>query len=398
MPRTASSPETRCPSTPAAPEGRGRSASPAAKAAAGSTSLENLETTQQNLLVPCGTPGYGRQDLPLRLRIAAAFEWSENANLQKRGLKILDCCKHPVVAADASGKARVIWQCCRDRLCPGCQTRRGQELTRRVSALISRWNSCRMVTLTKKHTGQTLPMMLDEVADAFRELRRTPMWRRAVKGGVYVYEVTRGAKGESWHAHVHVLCDGEFLKQKELSAEWLRITGDSPVVHVKYIHQRETGASYVARYVGKPTGLESWNGEEIVEYAVAVHRRRLIHTFGRVHKAGTNIEPREVGGEAVEHVTSVAEFKRASERGDQEASWALERLMNAFLLPKPERKPVADEDLRRVVEIGRRLDAERERRLVDGPPRPTPNVRTKPPPRVEHECLFDPNRDVGRPL
>lgn len=254
-----------------------------------------------------------------------------------------------------------------------------------------------MVTLTKRHTGQTLPMMLDEVADAFKELRRTPMWKKAVKGGVYVYEVTRGAKGDAWHAHVHVLCDGEFLKQKELSSEWLKITGDSPIVHVKYIHQRETGASYVARYVGKPTGMEKWNGEEIVEYAVAVHRRRLVHTFGRVHKAGSNIEPREVGSKAVEHVTSVAEFKRAADRGDAEATWAIERLNLAFLLPKPQRQPVSDEDLKRVLEIGRRLDAERERRLIDGPTRPAPVEVRKPPPRVEHACLFDPDRVNARP-
>lgn len=365
------------PSTPPAPQGRGRSASTAASAAAGSTSLEDLETSQRDLDERWGATDQACPDLPLRTRIASAFEWSDVPSLQRRALKIMDCCRHPIVAADASGKARVIWQCCRDRLCPGCQSRRGVELTRRISALISRWNSCRMVTLTKRHTGQTLPMMLDEVADAFRELRKTPMWRKAVKGGVYVYEVTRGAKGDSWHAHVHVLCDGEFLKQKELSAEWLRITGDSPIVHVKYIHQRETGASYVARYVGKPTGLEKWNGEEIVEYAVAVHRRRLVHTFGRVHKAGSNVEPREVGGEAVEHVTSVAEFRRAAERGDGQAAWALEQLTLAFLLPKVQRKPVADEDLKRVVEIGRRIDAERERRLIDGPSKP---VRVPPPP------------------
>ena len=214
-----------------------------------------------------------------------------------------------------------------------------------------------MITLTKKHTGQTLPMMMDEVAEAFRLLRRTRLWEQSIKGGVYVYEVTRGADGKAWHAHVHVLVCGRFIDQKSLSREWLRCTGDSPICHVKYVHNRESGATYVARYVGKPTGMESWNAEEIVEFAVAVHRRRLVHSFGFVHGAKLEEEARNADEKPAGYVCSVHELRRASEAGDGEAEWALGKLRVAYLNPPRERGSVNDDDLREIVMISKRIFA-----------------------------------------
>lgn len=301
-----------------------------------------------------------------------------------------------MVVADAKQRARVIWQCCRDRLCPGCQGRRGAEVAAKVSTLISRWPSCRMITLTKKHTGQTLPTMIDELAEAFKALRRTELWKSAVRGGVYVYEVTRGAKGDAWHAHVHVLVTGGFVAQKALSEAWLSCTGDSPIVHIKYVHNRESGASYVARYLGKPTGLESWDAEEIVEYAVAVHRRRLIHTFGCVHRAGQTPIDEAQGAKAVEHVCSVADLQRAGEGGDAEAAWAFERLRLAFLLPHKERAQVSDDDLKRVASIGRRVyGVVHELPGIDDATPAPPEVPKPRPPRAP-PLLFEDAHDARR--
>lgn len=355
MPRTAPVESTCVPSTARVHPARGRVSFEAAPGGLVPTSLETLETTSQESSERWVASGSPDPELPLRFKICKALDESEVATLQKRALRISDCCQHPLVCEDQEGRARVIWQQCRDRLCPGCQRRRGMILTTRVTAMIQKWSAVRMVTLTKKHTGQTLPMMLDEVAESFKNLRRTQWWRSCVKGGVYVFEVTRGTHGEAWHAHVHVLCNGTFLDQKRLSAEWLKATGDSPICHVKYIHQRETGASYVAKYVGKPTGMEHWNGSEITEFAVAVHRRRLVHTFGKGHGASPAAIDEREDTKVTGHVCSVRDFQRAAEQGHKEAAWALERLKAAYLNPKATRVKVDDLDLRRIAQIGHAL-------------------------------------------
>lgn len=296
-----------------------------------------------------------RRERDLRDRITKALDESECAKLQTRAMKIADCCQYPLVYADEKGRARIVMQCCRDRLCPSCQRKRGMNVTNRVAATVAKFNALRMVTLTKRHTGQTLPTMLDEVAEAFKLLRRDEFWTKAVKGGVYVYEVTLNAQTREWHAHVHVLVDGTYIDQRKLSTAWERCTGDSPIVHVKMMHERDAAARYVAKYVAKPTGMEHWNGTEICEYALAVARRRLFHSFGRYHRTRCPEWEPEAGTKAIDHICSVRDLRRAAEQGDTEAAWATERLEVMMTPAFPGRESIDDAALIRIVEIGRRV-------------------------------------------
>lgn len=319
------------------------------------SSLEALETSPCELRAGVDVRVLRRREAVLRDNICRALHLSENEPLIRRSFKIADCCQNPLVYADDGGRARVILQTCRDRLCPGCQRRRGKTVTAKVAAAVERFDALRMITLTKRHRGQTLPTMMDEVADAFRKLRQDPVWKAAVVGGVYVYEVTLNPQTREWHAHVHVLADGTFIKQRDLSAAWLRATGDSPIVHVKMIHERSAAARYVAKYVAKPTGLETFSDEEIVEYALAVARRRLFHSFGRHHRTRCPEWEAPPGSKAREHVCSVRDLARAAEAGDNEAAWATAKLVEMMTPAFPGREKVDDEALRRIVVIGKRI-------------------------------------------
>lgn len=138
----------------------------------------------------------------------------------------------------------------------------------------------RFLTFTLKAMDRPLFLTITALTASFRQLRKTPEWKRHVRGGVYVIEVTRGEKGTHWHAHVHVICDGTFWQQKNMSEVWLRVTGDSRVVDIRAVHSRTSIANYVAKYVAKPTGQAEWSDAELCEFAGAMHGQRMVHTFG----------------------------------------------------------------------------------------------------------------------
>lgn len=148
-------------------------------------------------------------------------------------------------------------------------------------------DALRFITLTFKHTDEPLKLQLDRLYDAYRDLRRTPAWKQHVYGSVAAIEIKRSEDGKSWHPHLHILADGIYWDQTAISRLWFKITGDSPIVHIKAVPMRRKFINYVAKYAGKPAELHSWEPDWIREYAHAVHRRRLLITAGNMHNKAT---------------------------------------------------------------------------------------------------------------
>jgi replication protein len=293
----------------------------------GSTSLVPLETNGQFSRI--GTASQlklHRRWWGLRDRIITAFERSDDESLQNRGSRLDGCCASPLVHGAPNGKATLVLQCCRDRLCPRCQRARGREASTRISKLIRGWSSCRFATLTLKHRDSELSAELNRIHEAFRSLRKSPEWKARVREGVWSIEVTRNPASKKWHVHIHLLFQGEYFPQKLLSSLWLAATEDSPVVDVRAVADREKTAHYIAEYVSKPLDAEQWSNEEICEYAAAMHGRRLIHTFGKAH--GARVDSSEVSENeaASEFVAPLRPLIAAADAGDSDARHAIEIL------------------------------------------------------------------------
>jgi hypothetical protein len=260
----------------------------------------------------------------VRDHIITALEGSDEESLQKRAQRLDGCCASPLVHRSTDGKATLILQACRDRLCPRCQRARGQETSRRIASLISGWSSCRFATLTLRHSGGTLGQELDRLGEAFRKIRKEPKWKERVVSGVWSIEVTRNVTTKRWHAHLHLLFQGEYFDQALLSRMWEAATGDSPVVDIRAVNDREKTACYIADYVSKPLDAERWSHEDLREYAAAMHGRRLVHTFGRAH--GAHIDQAAESEEKIdsEFVAPLRPLLLAADNGDREACHARE--------------------------------------------------------------------------
>jgi hypothetical protein len=166
-------------------------------------------------------------------------------------------------------------------MCPTCQRLRGTEVARATEAAIVGMDCVRFITLTQAHKDRPLFLSIAAIAASFRALRAKDAWKRHVKGGVYAMEIVFSRQTRMWHVHLHILADGVFWSQKELSDLWGEVTGDSYICDIRLVGSRRAAAAYIAKYVAKPMDVHEWPDEKVCEYADALHGKRMVHTFGK---------------------------------------------------------------------------------------------------------------------
>lgn len=311
----------------------------------GSSSLEPLETSDQR----SGRRTHAQSRLHSRWlferhRIIEALETSFDDDLKRRGQRLDGCCAFPQLHSSSSGKPVLSLQSCRDRMCPRCQHSRGLRAAQQITSLVKTMNAPRFITLTLKHRNASLLLELKRLAECFRMLRRSKFWRSHVLGGVYSIEVTLNQQHGHWHCHMHLIVDGSYIPQKLLSEAWLAATGDSGIVDIRAVHDRERTAKYIATYVAKPADLNRWKYSSLREYASAMHGKRLIHTFGSAHGIEVDRDEEEEKAGSLTPHGSVWKVMKQAALGNERASHAAEifcRLGSQYvaaagLLPQPQ--------------------------------------------------------------
>lgn len=224
-----------------------------------------------------------------RRTIIGALHSSTDALLQRRASKMGMCCVAPMIFADQTSLPVCVAGYCRDRLCPTCMRRRAFKVRCRLIGLVGQMNSPRFLTLTRKDTPDKLAKCMDDLTAAVKKLRRTDSWKRHVKGGVMVWQVTRNEQAGTWHLHVHMVIDGSFFPHATLHAEWTRILGGPGTTDLAPVHDRNKAARYIGKYLASDSDVASWSDGSIQDFAVGMHRRRLIATFGSSHKVNLDL-------------------------------------------------------------------------------------------------------------
>lgn len=254
-----------------------------------------------------------------RFFIIRALRTSVMPEHQRRCDRICECATWPHVRKRQDGTPCLFLGRCRDRLCPLCSKMRGRECATKVAAVIQRMNAPRFLTLTVRNDDGDLGAQVTRLFECFKDLRRRDSWKTHVKGGVYSLEVTWNNKDETWHPHLHIVFDGHFWPQREISREWLSVTGDSKIVHVAAVPDAEKTAKYVANYVNTPPDLHTWPPDRICEYATAMHGRRVLHTFGSCHGKVVEAEPEEPEAKGTTHVCAISSLQKQAREGNVHA-------------------------------------------------------------------------------
>lgn len=189
-------------------------------------------------------------------------EWSDTADRYRLRASY---CKNRHCRPCAKAKAGLIAANLKDHLAKGPADKRDR---------------FRFITLTLRNQMDDLIGMIERLQKCFTRLRQTAFWKKSQVGGVAMIEVT-WSKAAGWHAHLHVIGEGDFLRQSTLSDEWHRITGDSYKVTVQSIDSAKDAVHYVTKYISKGTIDAVWENDDAAqEWIIASRGLRTAATYG----------------------------------------------------------------------------------------------------------------------
>lgn len=183
-------------------------------------------------------------------------------------------------AAISYDNVRVKSNVCKDRFCQACAASRAALVSRGLVALLGD-EPARFLTLTLKHNADPLKQRIDDLMGSYKKLRRSFLWASHVKAAAATLEVKYNVASDTWHPHLHILTHGKYLPHAELKAEWLKATGDSYIVDIRYVRNHVHAARYLAKYVTKPmTHQYRTRPDRLDEAILALHGRRTLLLTG----------------------------------------------------------------------------------------------------------------------
>lgn len=252
--------------------------------------------------------GRNRRDRSLIL-IGLAHTDTEAAH--KAALKMRECLAWPSVWIDEDGGLHSVMSRCKHRLCPYCARYRQATVAKRVEETVIPWDSIRHIVLTLQHSDDPLAEQLDHLLASYRRLRQTKLWKGRVHAAIATVEITRNARTDCWHPHLHILATGDYVPHGHLRECWRTATGGSTIVHLSRIDSRTAAAAYVSKYVAKPAELATFPPEALAEYVAATAGRRLLLATGQAHNARLTRLPESDAPKLRRQVASWHEIQRA---------------------------------------------------------------------------------------
>ena len=152
-----------------------------------------------------------------------------------------------------------------------------------------------------------------------------------MNGGAAFLEVK---KVNGWHPHLHVIVQGNWMDHKELSKAWLKATGDSSIVDIRFVKDSLKTAHYVAKYASKPLDQSViLNPKNLTEAITTLRGRKLITTFGTWRKEKLTAHESD---EVWETVASLQQLVEREQMGDHEATEILNALRSQIQWRKEE--------------------------------------------------------------
>jgi hypothetical protein len=181
---------------------------------------------------------------------------------------------------EADGTYKISACYCHDKWCKPCASPRALRIADNVEDMMQ-GKVCRHIVLTKKHTRRPPADQIKELYAQFKRLRAHPLWKKTQKGGAAFLQAHIAEADACWHVHLHVIAEGQYIDQAELSRTWLELTGDSSNVHVSQVRDARQAAREVARYAARPIdGYTATDIDSFSELMIATKGVHLCLTFG----------------------------------------------------------------------------------------------------------------------
>lgn len=198
-----------------------------------------------------------------------------------RALRAMDChCNSWFSRNNKTGQVRVMSTACHLRWCYICSTARRAYISQSISTWIKAGRYRKFMTLTLKHSDDSLASQIDKIYSSFQKLKKTKLFKSKVNAGVWFFQVKRSKQSGQWHPHIHCVVSGKYLPRRQLSDKWFQITKDSMVADIRMVKDADKAANEVARYASAPANIETTSPIDYVEIFEALHKRRIAGTWG----------------------------------------------------------------------------------------------------------------------
>ena len=170
---------------------------------------------------------------------------------------------------------------CNIRLCPHDQRKRSLRLAARWEKLLIGKANLRYVVFAERNSTD-LHEGIQSLYRAWKTLRTSALWKAAARGSVAVLEVTYNREDHTWHPHLNVLFQGEYIPFEALRQEWSEATRHRGTT--AFIRAADAGTiRELLKYVTKLSDFVD-DPEALDKFLLAVARRRFIRTYGAFYK------------------------------------------------------------------------------------------------------------------
>ncbi len=214
-------------------------------------------------------------------RAMAAYDLADESRPRKRTERLGDCRSGAwFVVHSETREVRVRSSHCGLRWCPMCQKLKRKIITENVGNWIKAQKTCRLVTLTFKHSQNTLESQLTSLLEAWRRLRRLKVWKEHMTGGIFFVQITFNPDRQEWHPHLHILTTGSYLAHGTLKVLWAEASRGSSICDIRKAVDPDKCVDYVARYATSAASLTAMPCDRAAECIRACDGRKLAGTFG----------------------------------------------------------------------------------------------------------------------
>jgi len=179
-----------------------------------------------------------------------------------------------------SREVKVLANACRLRWCPICARAKSAAVAFSVGEFLKNIDRPKFLTLTLRHSVAPLAHQINSIYKAFRALRKTKLWRKKVKGGIWFFQIKKSSADKLWHPHIHCVLESGYIAQQALSELWFKISKSSFVVDIRTVYKKDKAADYIARYSARPSNLKDMPLDDRISLISSLHGRRLCGAFG----------------------------------------------------------------------------------------------------------------------
>lgn len=166
---------------------------------------------------------------------------------------------------------------CGQRICAHCSRQRSQELITNTEAICVGKTNLRYIVFSERNC-KDLVQGRKLLWKAFTRLRRSVRWDLRVDGCIVVEEITYNAEKDTYHPHLNVLYEGEYIPFEELRQMWWKATeGRGRTAHIQKadagtIKELLKYITKIADFIGHSAALD--------KFLLAIKGARMVRTYG----------------------------------------------------------------------------------------------------------------------